>query len=74
MDHPEPKGRKVVFMLTLKELKKIVKVAENLDNPYRDCTFVAPKGEMTAEKKKLDAWRNNADKAGHCEPSRISPC
>ena len=33
-----------------------------------------PKGEMTAEKKKLDAWRNNADKAGHCEPSRISPC
>ncbi len=33
-----------------------------------------PKGEMTAEKKKQDAWRNNADKAGHCEPSRISPC
>ena len=33
-----------------------------------------PEGEMTAEKKKLDAWRNNADKAGHCEPSRISPC
>lgn len=28
MDHPEPKGRKVVFMLTLKELKKIVKVAD----------------------------------------------
>ena len=27
MDHPEPKGRKV-FMLTLKELKKIVKVAD----------------------------------------------
>ena len=25
---PEPKGRKVVFMLTLKELKKIVKVAD----------------------------------------------
>jgi len=28
MNHPEPKGRKVVFMLTLKELKKIVKVAD----------------------------------------------
>ncbi|MGN9013157.1 sigma-70 family RNA polymerase sigma factor [Oliverpabstia intestinalis] len=28
MDHSEPKGRKVVFMLTLKELKKIVKVAD----------------------------------------------
>ena len=28
MDHPEPKGRKVVFMLTLKELKKTVKVAD----------------------------------------------
>lgn len=28
MDHPEPKGRKVVFMLTLKELKKIVKIAD----------------------------------------------
>lgn len=28
MDHPEPKGRKVAFMLTLKELKKIVKVAD----------------------------------------------
>lgn len=28
MDHPEPKGRKVLFMLTLKELKKIVKVAD----------------------------------------------
>lgn len=28
MDHPEPKGRKVVFMLTLKELKKIVKVVD----------------------------------------------
>ena len=28
MDHPEPKGRKVTFMLTLKELKKIVKVAD----------------------------------------------
>lgn len=28
MDHPEPKGRKVVFRLTLKELKKIVKVAD----------------------------------------------
>ena len=28
MDHPEPKGRKVVSMLTLKELKKIVKVAD----------------------------------------------
>lgn len=28
MDHPEPKGRKVVFMLTLKKLKKIVKVAD----------------------------------------------
>lgn len=28
MDHPEPKGRKVPFMLTLKELKKIVKVAD----------------------------------------------
>lgn len=28
MDHPEPKGRKLVFMLTLKELKKIVKVAD----------------------------------------------
>ena len=28
MDHPEPKGRKVVFMLTLKELKKIVKVPD----------------------------------------------
>ena len=28
MDHPEPKGRKVVFMFTLKELKKIVKVAD----------------------------------------------
>lgn len=28
MDHPDPKGRKVVFMLTLKELKKIVKVAD----------------------------------------------
>ena len=28
MDHPEPKGRKGVFMLTLKELKKIVKVAD----------------------------------------------
>lgn len=28
MDHPEPKGRKMVFMLTLKELKKIVKVAD----------------------------------------------
>ena len=28
MDPPEPKGRKVVFMLTLKELKKIVKVAD----------------------------------------------
>ena len=28
MDHPEPKGRKVVFVLTLKELKKIVKVAD----------------------------------------------
>ena len=28
MDHPEPKGIKVVFMLTLKELKKIVKVAD----------------------------------------------
>ena len=28
MDHPEPKVRKVVFMLTLKELKKIVKVAD----------------------------------------------
>lgn len=28
MDHPEPKGRKVIFMLTLKELKKIVKVAD----------------------------------------------
>lgn len=28
MDYPEPKGRKVVFMLTLKELKKIVKVAD----------------------------------------------
>lgn len=28
MDHPEPKGRKVVIMLTLKELKKIVKVAD----------------------------------------------
>ncbi len=28
MGHPEPKGRKVVFMLTLKELKKIVKVAD----------------------------------------------
>ena len=28
MDHPEPKGRMVVFMLTLKELKKIVKVAD----------------------------------------------
>ena len=28
MDHPEPKGRKVVFMLTFKELKKIVKVAD----------------------------------------------
>ena len=28
MDHPEPKGRKVVFMLTLKELKKILKVAD----------------------------------------------
>ena len=28
MDQPEPKGRKVVFMLTLKELKKIVKVAD----------------------------------------------
>ena len=27
-DSPEPKGRKVVFMLTLKELKKIVKVAD----------------------------------------------
>ena len=28
MDHPEPKGRQVVFMLTLKEQKKIVKVAD----------------------------------------------
>ena len=28
MDHPEPKGRNVVIMLTLKELKKIVKVAD----------------------------------------------
>ena len=28
MDHPEPKGRKLFFMLTLKELKKIVKVAD----------------------------------------------
>lgn len=28
MDHLEPKGRKVAFMLTLKELKKIVKVAD----------------------------------------------
>lgn len=28
MDHPEPKSRKVVIMLTLKELKKIVKVAD----------------------------------------------
>ncbi|RGT07331.1 sigma-70 family RNA polymerase sigma factor [Dorea formicigenerans] len=28
MNHPEPKGRKVVFMLTLKELRKIVKVAD----------------------------------------------
>ena len=28
MDHTEPKGRKVVIMLTLKELKKIVKVAD----------------------------------------------
>ena len=28
MDHPELKGRKVVFMLTLKELKKIVKVSD----------------------------------------------
>ena len=26
--HPKPKGRKVVIMLTLKELKKIVKVAD----------------------------------------------
>lgn len=48
--------------------------AENLDNPYRSYSFVAPKGEKTAEKKKRDAWRNNADKAGHSEPSRISPC